>query len=136
MPQSSYEYKKSGLTYLSGAFSTVILFATTVIVFSAINMAVFKIDSGVFEFKRVTTPFTFFHYSFETMFFASIRDLAPVDTISYIANMMQKMFSILLIPIFIDEYKVSTIEDALAEIKRLESRLVHILLFLTERLKY
>jgi predicted Na+-dependent transporter len=133
-------------------------------------MALFKSDSGVVEFKPVMTPFIFFHYSFETMFFTSIRELAPVDTISYIANMMQKMFSVLLIPIFvsqiitvqkqrfteelenvikriesasvvmekfiIDEYRVSTIEDALTEIERLESRLVHILLFLTERLKY
>jgi hypothetical protein len=164
------EYKTSGLTYLSGALTTVLLFITTVLVFAFINFAVFKLDSAAFEFNSTPTLFTFFHYSFENMLLSLIRDLIAVSTMSYDVNMMQKMFSVLLIPIFVsqiiviqkqrfteeldavirriesashamesfifNEYRVSTIEEALAEIEGFKGSLVRILLFLTERLKY
>lgn len=94
------EYRGSGFTYLSGALTTVMLFAVTVVVFAAINLAVFKIDPKAFETPAEPTWFTFFHYSFETMFFPYIHELVPIDMASYSINMMQKIYFIFLIPIF------------------------------------
>ncbi len=83
------DYKRSGFPSLSGAITTLLLFIFTVIMFAAVNMALFKMDIDSFSYRSEEFPtwFTFFHYSFNTMVFATTRELTAVSTESYAANM-------------------------------------------------
>jgi hypothetical protein len=117
------EYKRSGFSYLSGAVTTFLLFIATIGIFAGINAALFKIDSASFEFKSVPSAFTFLHYSFETMCFSSIRELTAVSTKSYVVNMTQKLFAVLLIPMLISQIIVGQKQRFTEELDQVITRI-------------
>jgi hypothetical protein len=165
------DYKRSGFPAISGAIATLSLFLYTVITFAAINAAICKMDIDAFKYEEVGFPswFTFFHYSFNTMVFASTRELTPVSHMAYAANMVQILLVIVLSIVFVsqvvttqrqkfteeldeviakirksgeemDEYifesfGVGTWDDALAEIRKMETSLVELLLYLTRNIE-
>lgn len=165
------DYKRSGFPAISGAIATLSLFLYTVVTFAAVNAAICAIDIDAFKYEEIGFPswFTFFHYSFNTMVFASTRELTPVSHLAYAANMVQILLVIVLSIVFVsqvvttqrqkfteelddvivrirksgeemDEYifekfGVGNWDDALAEIRKMETSLIELLLYLTRNIE-
>lgn len=97
------DYRKSGITAVSGALSTILLFIGITIGFTAINLAIFKTDAESFQCTDLPGWFAFFHYSFNMMFFSSTREIAAAKTLSYSAQMAQEFCVLLLFTVFISQ---------------------------------
>jgi hypothetical protein len=163
------DHQKSAFGILLGVIATIFLWIATVVTFTAINIAAYKIDPASYLASAPPTLFTFFQYSFKAMFVASISELMPATPAAKIIEMMNNFFAFLTFAIiaaafiavygqayntrldeligtleregkeaesFIrSEFRFNSIDDAIAELTRLKSGLLNILLQLTQNLK-
>jgi hypothetical protein len=165
------DYKSSGFPILSGMMQVFVLFTLTVVTFSAVNFAAFKINIDSFEYLQTHFPsyFDFFHYSFNSMLLMSTRELTPVNELAYVINMLERVLDFLLVTVFVSqiisyrskkfvqeldlviaaiqsnsaemedyilgEFEIKSFDDAIAEIRKMESSLIDLILFLTKNAK-
>jgi len=95
------DYQNSGIHILSGVLTSLSLVLITTFSFSVINYSLYKIDSTSFEALSPPSFFTFLYYSFNTFLFNSVKDLAPASIISQSAAMLESLFALFLIALFI-----------------------------------
>ena len=73
-----------------------------IVSFAAINLALYKIDPGLFD---VSIPqagfFIFFYYSFNNLLFNSIREITPILPISQAVSMLEFFLAFFLVVIFV-----------------------------------
>lgn len=163
------DHQKSAFGVVLGVIATIFLWVATVVTFTAINVAAYKIDPTGYSANSPPTFFTFFNYSFKAMFIASITELTPISLMAKSIEMLNNFFAFLTFAIiaaafiavygqtynsrldeliatleregeeaesFIrSEFRFNSIDDALAELTRLKSGLLNILLLLTRNLK-
>jgi hypothetical protein len=163
------DHQKSAFGVVLGIIATIFLWVATVVTFTAINVAAFKIDPTGYSASVPPTFFTFFNYSFKAMFIASITELAPISPMTKSIEMLNNFFAFLTFAIvaaafiavygqsynsrlddligtlereggeaesFIrSEFRFNSIDDAMAELTRLKSSLLNVLLALAQNLK-
>jgi hypothetical protein len=163
------EHQRSSFGVALGVITTIFLWLGSVITFTAINFAMYKIDPAAFLASGPPTLFTFFHYSFKAMLFTTINELTPVAPIAQIIGMLNNFFGVLTVVIVASaliavrgqrynaqlddlistfehegreaeefvrsEFRLSSIDDAIAELTRLQSSVLTALVQLTEKLK-
>lgn len=95
------EYQNSGLNFISYVLTFFLLTISTITSFALINYGLYTINNGYFESAANPSFFLFFYYSFNTLLFNSIAELKPVMSISQIAFMIESVFALFLIVIFI-----------------------------------
>ncbi len=95
------DYQNSGLIVIPSVQTILVLIATTVFSFAAVNFGLYKINHGFFAFSAPPTFFTFFYYSFSHLMFGSIQDIIPTMTISQTASMIESFFALFLVMIFV-----------------------------------
>jgi hypothetical protein len=93
-------YQNSGFTVIAEILITVLLLCGTVVVFAAINLSLFKLDSGMFVVSASPHLFAFLYYSFKTFVFSSAPQLAPAATGTEIASMAEQFSALMLVVIF------------------------------------
>jgi hypothetical protein len=169
MAKRLQDYHDSGLNFVSGVITMLALLLATVFSFAAINLALFKIEAANFETTGQPSFFTFFYYSFQTLLFNSIKEIAPATPISQTVSMIENLFAFILGAVLFalvlsvrsqryseemkkivagielegerieslikDEYRIGSIEEAMAELQRLKAGLVQLLDFLTRNLR-
>jgi hypothetical protein len=162
------DHQKSPYGVLLGVIATIFLWIATVVTFTAINLAAYKIEPTSFSATAPPTFFTFVHYSFKAMFIATISELTAISPLSQSIEMLNNFYAFLTYAIVLaafiamhgqryntqldeligtleregkeaeafirSEFKLS-IDDALAELVKLKSGLLNILLHLTTNLK-
>jgi hypothetical protein len=94
------EYQKSRLNVASGVFTTLVLLAMTILTFAIVNLAMFKFDSGLYQVVGEPTFFGFFHYSFKTFLFNSIKEIEAIRPLSQSLAMIENFFALFLGIIF------------------------------------
>jgi hypothetical protein len=93
-------YQKSRLNVASGVFTTLALLVMTIFSFAIINLAMFKFDNGLYKAVSEPTFFDFFHYSFKTFLFSSIKEIEAVRPLSQSLAMIENFFALFLGIIF------------------------------------
>ncbi|MEH3037470.1 MAG: hypothetical protein PGN23_13450 [Sphingomonas adhaesiva] len=95
------DYQRSGLNKLANIGGVVRLLMLTIIVFSIINFAAYKVDAYSFQFSYSRpTFFSFIYYATGSMFYAS-NGMAPTAVVSQAIQIAQFGFSVGLLVIFI-----------------------------------
>ena len=77
-------YRKKGVSVVFSAVSVVTLVLQASLLFCFANLALFKYDSGQFEYSASGTPpfATFFRYSFNSLLLSEIDSLKPLGSLS------------------------------------------------------
>jgi len=94
-------YLDSRFNIISSVFGILILVLFTVLSFSLLNFGLFKINPNYFSFQAEPTIFNFFYYSFNIFLFNPIQEIIAKAPIAQIANMVEYLFAIFLIAIFV-----------------------------------
>ncbi|MBI2471883.1 MAG: hypothetical protein HYV59_11680 [Planctomycetes bacterium] len=94
-------YQSSGLNIITYVLTILFLIVLTVFSFAVINYGLFKIDSGLFSYSTTPSFYTFFYYSFNNLFFNSIREITPILFISQTISMIEYFLALFLIVIFV-----------------------------------
>jgi hypothetical protein len=119
------DYQRSGYNIVLYVFTVIMLAIYTIISFAGINYGIYKIS--VYQFKCIQTPdfFLFIYYSFNHFIFGTIPELIPVSLVSQCVSMMEALFSILLISIFVSlffSYKnqryINDLEVAIKDVEK------------------
>ncbi len=161
-------YQKSRLNIASGVFTTFTLLVMTIFSFAIINVALFKIDSSLYETLREPTFFDFFYYSFKNFLFSSIKEIEAVRPLSQSLTIVENSFALFLGIIFasllisvrsqrysdeldraitmiekqgkimefqiIKDFKIKTIDEALAELDRAKAGMISVLYWFSRNL--
>ena len=93
-------YQQSRLNVASGVFTSLTLLTITVLSFAFINMAAFTLVPASYATHSAPTFFDFFHYSFKTFVFGSIKELEALAPFSEAINMVENFFALFLGIIF------------------------------------
>jgi len=94
-------YQRSRLNVASGAFTSLALLLITVLSFTFINIAAFKFEPASFVIHEPpATFFDFFHYSFKSFLFTSIKEIEAVGALSQAIGMVENFLALLLGIIF------------------------------------
>lgn len=94
------DYQKSNLNiifYLLNLFALLIL---TIFFFSGMNFALYKIDHLSYTTNNSQSFFDFIYYSFNTIFLNSIPEIVSTSNVAHFLQMLEIIFSFLLITIF------------------------------------
>lgn len=94
-------YQMSGAGACSAALIVLFLVTLTVIVFAIANFALYKIDPSNFTASEPVSAFTFLYYSFSTIVFQKLTELAPVTDPSRMLWMLEGMSALLFALIFV-----------------------------------
>lgn len=95
------DYQNISLNVLSYVLTILLLTALTILSFSAINFGLYKINNSFFQFPASPTFFTFFHYGFNNLLFNSTREITPITAISQTVSMLESIFALVLLVIFV-----------------------------------
>ncbi|WP_134218711.1 hypothetical protein [Pelotomaculum sp. FP] len=95
------DYQNSGFNFLYYVLTILMLIVLTVFSFAAINYGIFRINNTLFSYPVTPNFFTFFYYSFNNLLFNSIQEIVPVLPISQTVSMMESMFALFLVAIFV-----------------------------------
>lgn len=95
------DYQSSGLNIISYVLTILLLIALTVFSFAAINYGLYKINNNMFGFSAAPTFFIFFYYSFNNLLFNSIQEITPIMPISQTASIIESLFALFLVVIFV-----------------------------------
>jgi hypothetical protein len=95
------DYQNSRLGAVSSIFTIFGLMILTIFSFAIINLGIFKINNGYFEITAIPHLFTFIYYSFNSIFFNSIKEIVPTSAISQSLSMIESLFAFFLAAIFI-----------------------------------
>lgn len=93
------KFQKSRLNiiyYLVSMFFTIIL---TVVIFSLLNFALYKLDPQAFNSEPKGNFFFFIYYSFNTLFTSSVNDFYPISDFARFLNSFEILFSFVLLAI-------------------------------------
>jgi len=94
-------YQNSKLNAVSSIFTIFGLIILTIISFAVVNYGIFKIDNGYFELSTIPSFFIFIYYSFNSIFFNSIKEITPTLPLSQILFMIESFFAFFIVAIFI-----------------------------------
>lgn len=94
-------YQNSGFNFLYYVLTILMLIIITVFSFAVINYGLFMIDNAYYSYSEIPHFFTFIYYSFNNILFNSIRELVPILPLSQTLYMMEAMFELFLVIIFI-----------------------------------
>lgn len=95
----NYQDSKWNLAYY--AFTIFGLIVLTILSFSLINLAVYKIDVSSFKYSDTPSFFTFFYYSFNNLLFNGVDELKPLSIISQSVSMIESFLSLFMGMIFV-----------------------------------
>ncbi|MDI3090000.1 hypothetical protein QJ133_02260 [Priestia megaterium] len=95
------DYQKSRLNFVSYILSVVSITIMTVLSFSLINFAMFKIDSSMFNYDKYPSFYTFFYYTFNDLLSNPIAELEPALPMTQIVAMLGTFFTFLIGAIFV-----------------------------------
>ncbi len=95
------DYQKSRLNFVSYILSVVSITIMTVLSFSLINFAMFKIDSSLFNYDKYPSFYTFFYYTFNDLLSNPIAELEPALPMTQIVAMLGTFFTFLIGAIFV-----------------------------------
>ena len=163
------DYQNSRLGAVSSVFTIFGLMILTIFSFAVINYGVFKINNGYFELTTAPNFFIFVYYSFNSIFFNSIKEVSPIAPVSQLLSMIKSFFAFFLGAIFIsliltyrnqkrsdelnsafkgieeegasmegfirEEYKFNSIYEAMAELEKLKSGALQVILKISESIK-
>ena len=88
------DYQESGFRAMSNLFVTFKLILLTTLTFSAINIALYKIDMSAFSTTGNLNIFTFMYYSFRTLVFSSILEITPIKLASEFVSVCENFSAI------------------------------------------
>ena len=95
------DYQDSRLNAVAYAFNLVLLLIFTVASYTAINLALYKLDTQQFTLVSGASPFLFLYYSFHVFLFNGIAEVAATGLYSQILSMTEQLFAIVLLFILI-----------------------------------
>jgi hypothetical protein len=95
------DYQRSGYNIVLYVFTVIILAIYTIISFAGINYGIYKISILQFQYLQTPDFFLFIYYSFNHFIFGTIQQIIPVSIVSQLVSMIEALFSILLITIFV-----------------------------------
>jgi len=87
------DYQRSPMQILPSIFGITRLLVFTILSFSLINIALYKINSNLYIVKSPPYIFTFIYFSFNSQIFNSIDELKPVMVLSQCVTMAQEFLS-------------------------------------------
>lgn len=101
MAKKIKNYQESKLNYAFYAFTTFGLIMLTVISFSLINFALYKINLN--SFKVIAEPefFTFFYYSFNNLLFNAVDEIKPINMYTQAISMIESFLALFMGMIFV-----------------------------------
>lgn len=91
------DYQRSPWQVIPSIFGLLYLIVFTVVSFSGINYALFKIDGESFRFTAEPSWFTFFYFSFNNLVLNTTAEVAPATILSQTTYMFQASLSFFLI---------------------------------------
>lgn len=94
-------YQESKLNYTFYALTTIFLLMLTILSFSLINMALYKVDTNAFKVSEVPSFFSFFYYSFNNLLFNAVDEMKPVAVFAQLASMIESFFALFMRIIFV-----------------------------------
>jgi hypothetical protein len=94
------DYQSSKVYIISYVLSLLILMIITVLAFTAINYALYKINVNSFQITTTSSAFDFFYYSFSKFFFNSISEISAFSIIARSASMAEMFLASFLVVIF------------------------------------
>lgn len=120
------EYKESKINALFNMWSYLWLFIQIVLIFTFINLGLYKINYTNFKYLETPNFYHFLYYSFNSVLTGGIEEFYPATGIAIITNITMKLFGLLLLPTFliniifsIREQKFNkNIESAIKAIKK------------------
>src|SRR5581483_6293016 len=158
------EYQRSPAPFALATISFLCLFLLTLLVFSFVNLSIYKIDQTAFDVPSPPFFFTFVWYSFNAFVNNFVREIVPIAPLSWAAWMTNCVFSFLLLSVIISlyfsvsskrktqeldyaiklfeaegrelevfirsEYSVASVEEAQAELEKIEASLFKLLLWI------
>jgi hypothetical protein len=95
------DYQDSRLNAVAYAFNLVLLLIFTVVSYSAINLALYKLDAQEYTLVGSASPFLFLYYSFHVFLFNGITEVSATGLYSQILSMSEQFFAIILLFILI-----------------------------------
>ena len=96
------DYQNSGVSTISGILTILLLILLTSVSFAAINLALYKIDPGLFDVSISQVGFfIFFYYSFNNLLLNSIKEITPIMPLSQAASMAESFLAFFLVAIFV-----------------------------------
>lgn len=113
------EYQNSGWLIIPSISAILFLIVFTVITFSIINFALFKVSPLTFTYSIDPTFFTFFYYSFNNLIFNSISELSPSSVFTQSISMLESFLAIALSFIFVTLYLSIKSEKNAIELKEI-----------------
>lgn len=101
MARKIKNYQDSKLNYAFYANTTVFLLLLTILSFSFINLALYKVDTSAFKVSEAPSFFSFFYYSFNNLLFNAVDEMKPITMYSQLASMIESFFALLMGMIFV-----------------------------------
>lgn len=94
-------YQRSEWRVIPSIFGLLVLVTLTVITFSGVYYALFKLDAGLFRYTEAPSWFTFLYFSFNNLVLNATAEFAPAVPLSKTIYMLQTFLSFLLIVILV-----------------------------------
>lgn len=94
-------FQSNKINYLFYIISILLFLIMTIVSFSLVNYALFKLDTSFFNYNDMPSFFTFIYYSFSGVFSQSISTLEPVLPLSQLISMLQLFGGVYILVIFI-----------------------------------
>jgi hypothetical protein len=119
------EYQSSGLNIVSYVFTIFLLFLFTICSFALVNWGLYRVDHGEFSLAGSPSLFLFVYYSFNSLFYRSIAEVAPSRPIAQSCLMLEFVCAMFLIVILVtlfftvkNQRYSRELEEAIAGIKQ------------------
>jgi hypothetical protein len=87
-------YQSSKVSIIGEVFSIIFLVIWTVVCFSFINLAIYKLDQSQFQLVGKQRLFTFFYYGFNNFVFSSTMELTPIKVMSESVAVAEKFMAL------------------------------------------
>lgn len=94
-------YQSSGINIISDVVSMLLLVFVTTAAFTGLNYGIYKLNNYNFQITTTPTFFLFFYYSFKQFVFSSIIEILPIGKVAQILSIIESIFSLFFISIFI-----------------------------------
>jgi hypothetical protein len=118
-------YQRSRLTSIFYALNFLMLVAISILMFSLINYAIYKIDPSTYSLTVRPSFFIFFYYSANTIWGHGITEVAAIANVSRVAFLGELFVTFLLVVIFFtlwtsvkSEREADEIREIISEIRR------------------
>jgi len=94
-------YQEINFNIISSIIGIMKYILFTIITFAIINYGLYKIDNNLFSYPSEPTFFNFIYYSFNNFLFNSIQEVVAKAPITQVTAMIESLFALFLVAIFI-----------------------------------